>query len=90
MAHGDVGIELATAVIAWHSHVDLFSELALVLFLRNNLVLHLEVNVVDKAGLDPANVAALTSIYHAYITHEETQVLLIQLFVFFFIFRKYG
>ena len=52
MSESYAWVEFATAVVAGDSHVDLVPELAFVIFLGNDLVLDLEVDVVlvDKAA----------------------------------------
>ena len=69
-------VELSTAVVAGHSHVDMILDLAFVFLFRNDLVLHLKVNEVDKRGLLEPNYLTLAAVNDTDIAHEQTEILL--------------
>ena len=69
-------VELSTAVVAGHSHVDMILDLAFVFLFRNDLVLHLKVNEVGKRGLLESNYLTLATVNDTDIAHEQTEILL--------------
>ena len=69
-------VELSTAVVAGHSHVDMILDFTFVFLFRNDLVLHLKVNEVGKRGLLESNYLTLATVNDTDIAHEQTEILL--------------